>query len=229
MLLGVGVVLDCSLKSSHTHTYRERGCVAPSLSWCLCDSTLGFLGFVAQLCAVMSSNMRTKTSGPRPAPSRIEYRGMRFLITDRPTQVTLRAYVEELKRCNAAAVVRVCEPTYETDMLENEGITVTDLRFDDGSFPPKKVIDEWFSLLQQRFGSQGDVCVAVHCVAGLGRAPVLVALALMELGLRYEDAVNLIRENRRGAINAKQLQFLQEYRPKSRLKQNGHKPKCVLQ
>jgi len=28
---------------------------------------------------------------------------------------------------------------------------------------------------------------------GLGRAPVLVALALMELGMKYEDAVELIR------------------------------------
>jgi protein tyrosine phosphatase type 4A len=35
--------------------------------------------------------------------------------------------------------------------------------------------------------------VAVHCVAGLGRAPVLVAIALMELGMKYEDAVELIR------------------------------------
>ena len=31
-------------------------------------------------------------------------------------------------------------------------------------------------------------------MAGLGRAPVLVALALMELGLKYEDAVDLIRQ-----------------------------------
>lgn len=79
-------------------------------------------------------------------------------------------------------------------------------------------------------------CIAVHCVAGLGRAPVLVAIALIEAGMKYEDAVEMIRGNgdrrrmavvhsfttyiialadvRRGAINAKQLQYLSQYKPK---------------
>lgn len=35
---------------------------------------------------------------------------------------------------------------------------------------------------------------------------------------------------RRGAINSKQLAFLQKYRPKSRLKlKNGHKNSCCVQ
>ena len=53
-----------------------------------------------------------------------------------------------------------------------------------------------------------ETCIGVHCVTGLGRAPVLVAVALVELGMKYEDAVELIRKKRRGAINAKQLEFL---------------------
>lgn len=57
-----------------------------------------------------------------------------------------------------------------------------------------QVVDEWFELLRRRFKDTPDACVAVHCVAGLGRAPVLVALALIELGLKYEDAVEMIRQ-----------------------------------
>lgn len=172
-------------------------------------------------------NMRQKTI--RPAPSEIEYKNMRFLIMDRPTDSNMQTFIEELKRCNVKDVVRVCEPTYRIDQLQKEGISVLDWPFDDGTPPPSEIVNDWFSLLRTRFKDDPSCCVAVHCVAGLGRAPVLVALALIELGMKYEDAVELIRQKRRGAINAKQLTYLEKYRPKSRLKlRNGHKP-CIIQ
>ena len=37
--------------------------------------------------------MKSKNSN-RPAPSEIEYRDVRFLITDRPTEAILPSYVE---------------------------------------------------------------------------------------------------------------------------------------
>lgn len=164
----------------------------------------------------------------RPAPSEINFKNMRFLIMDRPTDATIPAFLEELKSRNVKDVVRVCEATYKTDLLEKEGISVLDWQFDDGSPPPANVVDDWFDLLRNRFREDPECCVAVHCVAGLGRAPVLVALALIELGMKYEDAVELIREKRRGAINTKQLSYLEKYRPKSRLKiKNGQKPCCI--
>ena len=46
----------------------------------------------------------------------------------------------------------------------------------------------------QEFEEDAEVCVGVHCVTGLGRAPVLVAVALVELGMKYEDAVQFIRQ-----------------------------------
>lgn len=53
--------------------------------------------------------------------------------------------------------------------------------------------------------------VAIHCAAGLGRAPVLVALALVELGLEPFEAVGWLRATRRGAINGVQLAYVQNY------------------
>lgn len=174
------------------------------------------------------SNMRVKDI--RPEPAEIEYKNMKFLITDRPNDQTIHTFIQELKKHNVKEVVRVCEPTYKVEELKAEGINVIDLVFDDGTFPPNEVIDEWFELLKNRFRESPDACVAVHCVAGLGRAPVLVALALIELGLKYEDAVTLIRDKRRGAINSKQLAYLEKYRPKSRLKlKNGQKNSCCVQ
>ncbi|GIY56449.1 protein tyrosine phosphatase type IVA 2 [Caerostris darwini] len=173
--------------------------------------------------------MTMKQKVMRPGTSEIVYKNMRFLIMDRPTDATIAAFIEELKKKNVTEVVRVCEPTYKIDALEKHGIKVLDWQFDDGSPPPNKIVHDWFDLLRKRFKDDDDCYVAVHCVAGLGRAPVLVAIALMELGMKYEDAVEFIRLKRRGAINAKQLAYLQKYRPKSRLKTSNALKQCCIQ
>jgi protein-tyrosine phosphatase len=50
--------------------------------------------------------------------------------------------------------------------------------------------------------------IAVHCVAGLGRAPALVAIALIEMGMKPLDAIEFIRGKRRGAFNKPQIAYL---------------------
>ena len=44
-----------------------------------------------------------------------------------------------------------------------------DWEFNDGSPPPDEICRKWFGLLSERFKSEPGSCVAVHCVAGLGR------------------------------------------------------------
>lgn len=61
----------------------------------------------------------------------------------------------------------------------------------------------------------------MHCVAGLGRAPVLVAIALIELGMAPLDAIEYIREKRRGAFNKPQIMFLDSYKRKPSSNQNS--------
>jgi len=125
-------------------------------------------------------------------------------------------------------VVRVCQPDYSVQLLTDQAIHVHDWYFEDGTLPPAQIIADWFELLLMRFRESPDACIAVHCVAGLGRAPVLVALALIELGMKFEDAVELIRTRRRGAINANQLNFLASYKAKGKLKEKQIAMKCVV-
>ncbi|RKO92533.1 protein-tyrosine phosphatase-like protein, partial [Blyttiomyces helicus] len=150
--------------------------------------------------------------------SPVTYKNMKFLILDCPTDSTLPTYLEELKARNVTDVVRLCEPTYSRERLEEEGIKVHDTPFTDGGVPPAKVLAEFLALCDERFGGIGvggkeeeekkSKTIAIHCVAGLGRAPVLVGVALIEAGMEPLDAVSFIRQRRRGAFNSVQLSYL---------------------
>jgi protein tyrosine phosphatase type 4A len=167
--------------------------------------------------------------------SYVTFRNMRFLILDCPSNDSLPIYLEEFIAHNITDVVRVCEPTYEIDTLKQHNINVHDWHFKDGTCPPSEVIQDWLNLVEERFGqihcnkkinmeaaiefnnkyiegSHNDPTIAIHCVAGLGRAPALVAIALIESGMESLDAVTYIRRYRRGAFNSKQIAFLDSYK-----------------
>eukprot|EP00754_Rhynchopus_humris_P019924 Rhum_TRINITY_DN14670_c0_g1::Rhum_TRINITY_DN14670_c0_g1_i1::g.108255::m.108255/K18041/PTP4A; protein tyrosine phosphatase type IVA len=129
--------------------------------------------------------------------------------------------------------------------------------FEDGGPPPSVVLNNWLGLLEKEFGMedivskkkkgekipdlvpQGPIaspqcsdalpCVGVHCIAGLGRAPVLVAVALIELGgLSAADAVTHIREARHGCFNQDQLRWLLKYK-RTRKPHSSGSGCCTLQ
>mmetsp|Transcript_41867 Transcript_41867/g.103051 ORF Transcript_41867/g.103051 Transcript_41867/m.103051 type:complete len:286 (+) Transcript_41867:168-1025(+) len=156
----------------------------------------------------------------------------RILVTDAPAEDELVAYTALLKRFGVKHVVRVCEATYDANELVKKDFKIHDWPSPDGKQPPKEVISSWLNLLDFVFREQKEVTppqdadasgetqpmptIAIHCLHGLGRAPVLVAIALIELGMDPEEAVGLIRAKRRGAINTHQLQFLYTYQRRSR-------------
>lgn len=164
----------------------------------------------------------------RPAPAEIEYKNMKFLILEQPQDGTIQNYIKILKEHHVTHLVCATDPTYKTDGFNESNINVTAIAFADGSAPASDILEQWLSLLNKEFSGNPDAVVGVHCVTGLGRAPVLVATALVELGMKYEDAVEMIRRKRRGAINSKQLEFLAKYkRRKVFLKEK--KNKCHIQ
>ncbi|CAO3613034.1 unnamed protein product [Cunninghamella blakesleeana] len=140
-----------------------------------------------------------------------------FVILDCPTESTLPFYLKEFKQRNVSTVIRCCQPTYSSEILEQNDIQLIELPFPDGKVPTNNIIEQWLQLLNifhqeyQMSGIKPTVCT--HCLSGLGRAPVLVAIALIEFGIAPLDAISFIREKRRGAFNNPQILFLDHYKP----------------
>ncbi|RUP51056.1 protein-tyrosine phosphatase-like protein [Jimgerdemannia flammicorona] len=142
-----------------------------------------------------------------------------FVILDCPTNETLSSYLPTLASNNVTDIVRICDAdhTYDTEPLRNLGIRVHDhIKFEDGGVPSEEVVESWLELTNNIFDDQnqnqnnGEVkprAIGVHCVSGIGRAP---------------DAIDYVRGHRRGALNRKQVQFLDAYkRSKRRKRKDG--------
>eukprot|EP00940_MAST-03C_sp_MAST-3C-sp2_P000764 g764.t1 len=150
-----------------------------------------------------------------PLLTYVESSPFKFLIMDAPRESNLPDYIREMKKRYVTDIVRVCEEvTYKSEHMENNNIKTHDMSYKDGTTPPKEVLKTWLDLCFEKFEKQKSKgSIAIHCVAGLGRAPLLVAIALIEAGHDYTDAVALIRKKRKGCINRAQLEFLKDYTP----------------
>mmetsp|Transcript_42040 Transcript_42040/g.69258 ORF Transcript_42040/g.69258 Transcript_42040/m.69258 type:complete len:211 (+) Transcript_42040:472-1104(+) len=152
---------------------------------------------------------------PNP-PSFLHHGSLKFVIMDAPTDDNLATYIKALSQKRVQCIVRTCEATYSVENVKKVNMRVRDLTFPDGYPPSDDIISQWLEIVNQEICHENRP-VAVHCVAGLGRAPVLVAIALIEIAnIDPEKAVSLIRGVRRGAINQKQYQYLTSYVRKSK-------------
>lgn len=173
-------------------------------------------------------NGRTSSMNIGTEPTLVQQKQMRFLIMDAPRQGNLHLYIKKMRKHHVTDVVRVCEPTYHGDELTSAGISLHEMEYRDGTSPSKEIIESWLQLVDKTFYQSPDnSCIAVHCVAGLGRAPQMVAIALIEFAnMDPVEAVSFIRERRRGAINEKQLLYLESYR--KQFKRVGAKTACCV-
>ncbi|ELP91266.1 protein tyrosine phosphatase type IVA protein, putative [Entamoeba invadens IP1] len=155
----------------------------------------------------------SKLSNPA---SLIEYNTMRFLIFDSPTDDNVDNYILELKRYNVTDVVRCCHPSYDKKKLTNNKIAIHELVYQDEGCPSSRIISDFMRIVRTIFPNEmnpNNVTLGVHCLSGIGRAPTLIAIALIELGMDNSDAIKFIRKKRSGAINVLQSRFIQSYVP----------------
>ncbi|KAI8896342.1 protein-tyrosine phosphatase-like protein [Globomyces pollinis-pini] len=146
-----------------------------------------------------------------------------FLITDCPQINKLLDYSNLLIQYNVNTLIRISEPIYDTTLLSNNNIIVFESYFEDGSTPSKLLLSNYFQLLDNisKNNNSNQICIAIHCVSGIGRAPLLVCCALIRAGMDRLDSVEFIRKHRRGAINRKQLDWLTDSKNGFKLQKNS--------
>jgi protein tyrosine phosphatase type IVA len=145
-----------------------------------------------------------------------------FIVFATPTVANLRTYIQKIKGHDTPPTVwvRACAPIYDDSELLDAGLTIYDLQFTDGSTPPDSILDQWSKILKRH----DNECIAIHCVAGLGRAPLLAGLGMINDGIPVIDVITKIRHAIPAALNIPQLRFLESYKPRT----NKTKSQCLL-
>ncbi|KAJ3239229.1 hypothetical protein HDU81_006334 [Chytriomyces hyalinus] len=142
---------------------------------------------------------------------------VRVLITDCPPSQELleEVYLPVLAENRVQVLIRLCEPTYATAVLEAAGVRVIDtMAFTDGTSPPQPVLADYRALIDTLVAASPDTkpTIAVHCVSGIGRAPIFAIIPLVDAGVERIEAVEFVRMRRRGAFNKSQLEWIMDER-----------------
>ncbi|KAL7717416.1 Protein tyrosine phosphatase type IVA 3 [Entamoeba marina] len=147
----------------------------------------------------------------------IEFEGLKFFVFDSPTDDNIDKYIMELRRHNVTEVVRCCHPSYDKKKLLNNGINVHELVYQDEGCPSSRIVSSFMKIISAYFykkENNSNKALGIHCLSGIGRAPTLVAIALIELGMENNDAIKLVRSKRGGAINVLQSRYIRSYTSK---------------
>ncbi|KAF7730246.1 Protein tyrosine phosphatase type IVA 1 [Apophysomyces ossiformis] len=144
----------------------------------------------------------------------------KFVILDEPNDRTLKKYIDTLAKENVTILVRFRSWNQLNDHSAGElekqtGIQVIDHpMIESDSVPNREAIRRWLELTETARRSKATI--GVHSMAGICRAPLLIALSLIETGMRPIDAISYVREHRRGVLTKSELRFLMGYRRTSR-------------
>lgn len=142
----------------------------------------------------------------------INYNNLNIYITSSPNEYSLDCFIDKIKTYNINHVIRVCSPMYDKNKLIKKNINFYDMEFEDGTIPSHIIIKNWLEIIRFHHNEP----ILIHCIAGLGRAPLLVTILLIEQGMNNLEAIEYIRKVRPGALNSKQIGWLIKYKPNIR-------------
>jgi len=146
---------------------------------------------------------------------------LRFLVLTASDSAAQPEVLTALQQCNAKHLV-LTEPAESASKIASSlGIEVRVLPFSnddddhDDAPPSADVLAQWRRLVRDVFVKPVEYtlkpCIAVQSLSRRSRGALLVAVALIDAGMKSKTAVDLVR-NRRDALTSRQIEFLHSYR-----------------
>lgn len=132
----------------------------------------------------------------------------KYVVTPSPNPNSIECYKDLLFQNGVTTVVRLCEKKYDDSVLVKRGINVIDISIPDGSVPDAETMKTWTNIISTEM-KKNNAGIAVHCMSGLGRAPLFVCIGLIIFGnMNPIDALTTIRQKIPKAMNTKQVNYI---------------------
>lgn len=92
-------------------------------------------------------------------------------------------------------------------------IKIYEVIYDDGTFPKNDIIVKWITKLNELVNEKKILNIGIICTHGLGRSPLLAAIALIEIfNFTPIESLHFIRKKIRGCFNKSQMYHLIKYK-----------------
>jgi len=128
-----------------------------------------------------------------------------FVITSSPTNSNIGKFISYITLNDITNMVCACKEIEYNQTIINSVCTVTNLPFDDGSCPDDIQIRDYLNIINNSRNKK----FIIHCKAGLGRAPLLAAIAVIICEKKDPyDTIESIRKIIKNCFNNKQIIFL---------------------
>ncbi len=112
-------------------------------------------------------------------------------------------------------IVNLCDKKFFVRKIYSHNLKWIHMPIVDLKTPDHTFMDKWQTtkVLLKNDLIEGKNII-LHCMGGKGRTGTIAAILLIEFGERYKEAIKIVREKRKGAIETKeQEEFIFSYRP----------------
>ena len=111
-------------------------------------------------------------------------------------------------------IKNLCDKKFFVRKIYSQNLKWIHMPIEDLKPPDHKFIEKWQTtkvLLKNNLIEGKNIIL--HCMGGKGRSGTIAAILLIEFGEKHKEAIEIVRENRKGAIETKEQEdFIISYK-----------------